>query len=354
MSSADVPLRALPRWCLTACRFCLRFVDHPRRGPYLAAATVPLLLLLWPWGVFVPAGGGRAASAGPLPAASASAAPSDEAPAQQVEPDHRQRLATLKGALPAADQVPLVTTYTVATGDTLTSVASRFGTDVASLEKTNGLTDYSVLKVGQTLTVLRRVGWLYTVASGDTVSSIATAAGVTAPDLVAANGLIGPNPVLQSGEQLVIPKDPTVVQPAAPAESGGAAGASSGLIWPVHGLITSPFGWRPDPWTDSGHFFHDGLDIAVPRWTHVAAACSGRVVLAGWDGGYGEAVEIACDDGLLTLYGHNTQVAVRYGERVNQGDLVSYSGMTGNATGPHVHFGVMRGGVWQNPLYYLP
>jgi murein DD-endopeptidase MepM/ murein hydrolase activator NlpD len=347
----------VPAWLRRVGQACLRL----RGRRVLAGAAVPfLLLLLWPgkggpWTL-----GPRHAAAAMHPAAAGDQggppAPS-ETPAAQLDPTQRQRLADqVGGARP--DRAPLVGTYTVQPGDTLSSIAAQFGTSVASLEKVNGLNDGSILHPGQQLTVLRTVGWLYTVKAGETLASIAAATGVPLANLAATNDLSQDNG-LQAGMQLVIPQEPSVPQPAASvafraSAAPVAAGSSWGLIWPVHGPVTSPFGFRPDPWTGEGSFFHDGIDIAVPAGTPVAAACSGRVILAGWDGGYGKAVEVACDNGLITMYAHNSVLEVGYGQRVAQGQTISLSGMTGNATGPHVHFGVMRGGAWQNPLRYLP
>lgn len=279
--------------------------------------------------------------------------PASDTPAAQLSPNARQRLSD-QTTPPAPDRAPLVTTYIVRSGDTLTGIASELGTDVASLEKINDLNNGSVLRPGQQLTALRMVGWLYQVKSGDTLSSIAAAAGVDESQLASVNDLPADAPELQSGEQLVIPKEPVVAQPVAAAATVAAPSSNGSLIWPVRGIITSPFGFRSDPWTNEGSFFHNGLDIAVPIGTPVAAACSGRVNIAGWDGGYGLAVQIACDNGLTTMYGHNSVIKSYVGERVQQGGLISYSGMTGNATGPHVHFGVERGSTWVNPLSYLP
>ncbi len=352
--SSNLPRGVAATWCHCVSRTWSRLRGNPRRRAYLAAAAVPLLLLLWPWGV--PARSGASTSArGPIPAALVSRSarlPSSitSSSAAGGTPGVHQRLTSLKGAPAAADRVPLVSAYTVQAGDTLVGIAARFGTDVASLEQINNLNASSILQIGQQLTVLDRVGWLYTVRPGDTASSIAASTGVSLSQLMSVNGLSGLDPILYPGERLVVPQEPTVAQPAG---TGGGFSAG-GLIWPVHGVITSPFGWRPTPWTGIGRQFHHGIDIGVPMHTPVVAACSGRVIVARWDGGYGEAVEIACDNGLITLYAHNSLLEVRYGEQVAQGNLLAYSGMTGNATGPHVHFGVMRAGVWQNPMNYLP
>jgi murein DD-endopeptidase MepM/ murein hydrolase activator NlpD len=122
---------------------------------------------------------------------------------------------------------------------------------------------------------------------------------------------------------------------------------SSGFIWPVSGPITSPFGMR---WGT----LHPGIDIGVPSGTPVHAAASGTVIWCGWMSGYGNLVMIDHHNGLVTLYGHNTSVAVSCNENVSQGQVVSYSGCTGFCTGPHVHFEVRVHGTPVDPLGYLP
>ncbi len=122
--------------------------------------------------------------------------------------------------------------------------------------------------------------------------------------------------------------------------------SAAGFIWPVHGVVTSGFGWR---WGR----LHEGVDIAVASGTPVVAAASGTVIIAGWLGGYGNLVVIDHGNGLATAYGHNTNVTVYVGQTVAQGQLISYSGNTGNSTGPHVHFEVRVNGVAVDPFGYL-
>jgi murein DD-endopeptidase MepM/ murein hydrolase activator NlpD len=122
--------------------------------------------------------------------------------------------------------------------------------------------------------------------------------------------------------------------------------SGGGLMWPVSGPVTSPFGWR---WGR----MHEGIDIAVPSGTPVHAAQSGRVIIAGWMGGYGNLVVIDHGGGLSTAYGHNSSFAVGAGSSVSQGQVVAYSGSTGNSTGPHVHFEVRVNGSPVDPLGYL-
>ena len=84
------------------------------------------------------------------------------------------------------------------------------------------------------------------------------------------------------------------------------------------------------------------------------AAGSGTVIWCGWMSGYGNLVMIDHHNGLVTLYGHNTSVAVSCNQQVSQGQVVSYSGCTGFCTGPHVHFEVRLHGSAVDPLGYLP
>jgi murein DD-endopeptidase MepM/ murein hydrolase activator NlpD len=98
---------------------------------------------------------------------------------------------------------------------------------------------------------------------------------------------------------------------------------------------------------------HEGIDLAVPTGTPVVAAAAGTVIVAGWLGGYGNLVVVDHGNGFSTAYGHNTSVAVGFGQSVAQGQLVAYSGNTGHSTGPHVHFEVRINGSPVDPLGYL-
>jgi murein DD-endopeptidase MepM/ murein hydrolase activator NlpD len=129
-----------------------------------------------------------------------------------------------------------------------------------------------------------------------------------------------------------------------PAPTGAASAA--GFVWPVHGILTSGFGWR---WGR----MHEGIDLAVASGTPVVAAAAGTVIVAGWMGGYGNLVVVDHGNGVSTAYGHNTSVTVGTGQSVAQGQLIAYSGNTGHSTGPHVHFEVRINGSPVDPLGYL-
>jgi murein DD-endopeptidase MepM/ murein hydrolase activator NlpD len=118
---------------------------------------------------------------------------------------------------------------------------------------------------------------------------------------------------------------------------------------PVHGRLTSGFGERFHPIL--GYMrFHKGADLAAPAGTPIVAAADGKVVGAGWHGGYGEQVQIAHAGGLETTYGHMSRIAARVGEIVRKGEVIGYVGSTGLSTGPHVHFEVTRNGRPINPM----
>lgn len=127
---------------------------------------------------------------------------------------------------------------------------------------------------------------------------------------------------------------------------------SGAFIWPVNGVITSPFGYRTHPIFGTT-IYHSGIDIGVDEGTPVHAADAGVVVEADWISGYGYAVVIDHGNGLSTLYGHNSSLAVSAGQSVSQGEVIAYAGSTGNSTGPHVHFEVRSNGDPVDPMAYL-
>jgi murein DD-endopeptidase MepM/ murein hydrolase activator NlpD len=128
---------------------------------------------------------------------------------------------------------------------------------------------------------------------------------------------------------------------------GGEEQAAMGL--PVHGRVSSPFGERFHPILGYVRM-HKGVDLAAVAGTPIVAAADGKVVEAGWHGGYGEQVQIAHASGLETSYGHMSRIAAHIGQVVRKGEVIGWVGSTGLSTGPHVHFEVTRNGRPVNPL----
>lgn len=120
-------------------------------------------------------------------------------------------------------------------------------------------------------------------------------------------------------------------------------------IWPLYGPIASSFGYRYLPWRG----FHTGTDISSWYGAPIRATADGVVIWSGWKGGYGKAVMIDHGYGIVTLYGHSSKLAVVVGQRVKKGQIISYVGATGLATGPHVHYEVRKSGYLTNPVGWL-
>jgi len=123
-------------------------------------------------------------------------------------------------------------------------------------------------------------------------------------------------------------------------------------IWPVRGVITAGFGQRMDPFTGEGAF-HTGVDIAAPVGTPIRAVADGILFHAGPDSSYGNEALIDHGYGLTTKYGHLSTLAVVVGQEVSRGQIIGTVGMTGRATGPHLHYEVLVGGTPVNPVTYL-
>ncbi len=136
-------------------------------------------------------------------------------------------------------------------------------------------------------------------------------------------------------------------------ENNNPSGTTPGvLLRPVPGRITSPFGPRIHPILGTSRL-HTGLDMAGARGTNIRAAAGGRVILAGWNGGYGYSVVIVHPGGMTTLYAHQKAVNVSVGQQVKAGDIIGFVGTSGLSTGPHLHFEVRINGTPVDPVPYF-
>jgi murein DD-endopeptidase MepM/ murein hydrolase activator NlpD len=139
-------------------------------------------------------------------------------------------------------------------------------------------------------------------------------------------------------------------------DSGALAGAATGTsdrIWPVEGRVSSGFGMRTHPLSGTRRL-HAGIDIAVATGTPIRAAAAGQVVVAGWQGGYGYAVDLRHAGGTVTRYAHQSRLLVRPGQQVSAGQIIGLVGSTGASTGPHLHFEVRTTGGPIDPRTWLP
>lgn len=124
------------------------------------------------------------------------------------------------------------------------------------------------------------------------------------------------------------------------------------MAYPSDAATSSPFGWRIHPILGYRRF-HAGLDFAASYGSTIRAADSGRVIFAGWYGGYGRAAIIDHGNGMTTLYGHTSELYVTEGQAVERGQAIGAVGSTGFSTGPHLHFEVRRNGTPVDPANYL-
>ncbi len=126
------------------------------------------------------------------------------------------------------------------------------------------------------------------------------------------------------------------------------------FTWPAPGVttITSPYGYRIHP-TTKQYKLHTGIDIACGMGHDIVAAADGVVVISGNHTAYGKYISINHGGGIVTLYGHNSQLLVSVGQSVKKGQLIAKAGSTGWSTGPHLHFEVIINGATVNPMNYF-
>ena len=263
---------------------------------------------------------------------------------------------------------PSFIVYTVQEGDTVGSVASRFGIASTSILWNNlDLENADSLSLGQQLRIPSNDGIVYEVRLGDILTDIAGYFGANVQDILnfTANNLKNVDDIVEN-QTVFIPNgtmpapaqpDPAVtevepatpdVEPADPPPATDRPSSSSGFIWPVTGPISSYF--------SSGHPLGIDIDQFRSPGAPVYAAASGTVTFAGGTSccSYGLYIVINHGNGLETAYAHLGSFEVSQGEYVEQGRVIGYVGLTGYTTGYHLHFEVHLNGQIVNPLNYLP
>lgn len=245
----------------------------------------------------------------------------------------------------SADRKPYIFDYTVVAGDTLWDIAERYGLNVNTLIGANPNISPSLLKVGQTIRILSVDGAVHEVTAGDTLSAIAAKYKIDVAEIIKANDITDPGS-LKVGQELILPgATPLIVRKVS--VGGKSVTVTGEYRWPIAGYISSKYGPR---WGS----FHHGIDIAAPYGRTIVAARAGKVIFAGWRGGYGNAVILSHGDGVTTLYGHASKLLVSYGQWVEAGQAIARVGSTGYSTGNHCHFEVRVNGQSVDPLSVLP
>lgn len=243
--------------------------------------------------------------------------------------------------------------YTVQKGDTISTIAEKFGISANTIRWENSLTNDNITD-GETLRILPVTGMAYKVQKGDTVYSIAKKLNSEPQKIVdfPFNDFANPETFsLVDGQILIVPDG---VKPSAQpfirrqyvVAQGPVSISSAGFTWPLRGVISQFAAW-----------YHMGIDITSPVGTPIVAAQNGRIVKAVsgvWDGGYGTNIEIDGGNGYRTLYAHLSGINVSLGQEVTAGKtVIGWVGLTGRTTGPHVHFEIRRNGSLVNPIGFL-
>ncbi len=264
-----------------------------------------------------------------------------------------------------------IITYNVQLGDTISTIARKFGIGVNTILWSNNLNAYSVIRPGDALSILPISGVLHAVTSGETLKAIAGKYDIAESKIMEYNKLADADQ-LRIGQQLIIPggrkdafaeqktkslsgiallkglvtDDKPVNAPHADkseAPDDAAPKIGNKMNWPTTGYrLTQYFSWR-----------HFAVDIADHIGTPIYAADAGVIETAGWGRGYGNQILINHGGGKKTRYAHLSKFYVKVGDQVDKGQTIGGMGSTGWSTGSHLHFEVIINGVKYNPLNYI-
>ena len=234
--------------------------------------------------------------------------------------------------------------YKVKRGDSVSKIAVDFNLSMDAIIASNGITNARSLREGEVLRIPNMDGIPYTVKSGDSLSQISQAMGVPLEAILDANDI----------QSDYINAGMTVFIPGARMNRDDLRLALGELfIYPVRGArLSSPFGWRNDPFTGVRRH-HAALDLSAPQGTPVWAAMEGKVASVSFDRTFGNYVILNHSGGYQTMYAHLHSVSVKAGDGVAQGGQIGTVGSTGYSTGPHLHFALFRNGRAVNPLDYM-
>lgn len=245
--------------------------------------------------------------------------------------------------------------YEVKEGETLSTIAEKFGVSTDTIRWENSLQSKDAIKIGQELRILPVTGISHKVKKGDTVYSIAKKYDIDPQGIVnyPFNSFVNDETFeLAIGQSLIVPDG---VMPAATpwapstriqqlTPDAGTVVASGSFAWPTQGTLTQYFAW-----------YHPAIDVANRAAPPILAADAGTVVVAGWPDnyGYGNRVVIDHGNGYKTLYAHMSRIYVVAGQTVSRGAQLGIMGSTGRSTGTHLHFEISKNGVKLNPLSIL-
>ncbi len=255
--------------------------------------------------------------------------------------------------------------HTVEKGENVRSIAQISGISADTIRWANNLEPGTSVQIGQKLLILPVDGVLHEVKRGQNLQTIAELYGINAETIAKQNKLKGG--YLLAGQSLIVPggkpivekKKSTSVAITLPAKSTSTPtkniAAPNYSIAPTYGILQMPCDCYYTQNFSSTHF---GIDLQHKGGSPIFAAEAGTVIRSekGWNGGYGNVIEIDHGNGLVTLYAHNKTLYVQKGDRVARGAPIAFMGNTGRVHGPtgiHLHFEVRVNGVKKSPNIYL-
>jgi murein DD-endopeptidase MepM/ murein hydrolase activator NlpD len=252
--------------------------------------------------------------------------------------------------LPAPENIPLAmnetfswSNYTVKKGDSVSRIAADNNLSLDAVISSNNLRNARLLREGEVLRIPNMDGIPYTVVKGDTYRKIADKMNVAVEAILDANDIQDDS--IKVGDILFLP--------GAKMRSDDLKMALGELfIYPVRGRLSSPFGWRKDPFTGQRRY-HSAVDLAANTGVPVKAAADGKVTTAAYSSMFGNYIIITHGGGFQSMYAHLNSTNVKQGARVNQGEKIGEVGSTGRSTGAHLHFAIYKNGRAVNPLEYI-
>ncbi|MDR2659490.1 MAG: M23 family metallopeptidase [Spirochaetaceae bacterium] len=233
--------------------------------------------------------------------------------------------------------------YTVKRGDSVSKIAADNSLSLDAIIASNNLYNARLLREGEVLRIPNMDGIPYTIVKGDTYQKIADKMNVALEAILDANDIQDDN--IKVGDILFLP--------GAKMRSDDLKMALGELFaYPVRGRLTSPFGWRKDPFTGQRRY-HSAIDIAANTGTPVKAAADGRVTSVAFSSMFGNYLIITHSGGFQSMYAHLNSTSVKEGDRVDQNSKIGEVGNTGRSTGSHLHFAIYKNGRAVNPLEYI-
>lgn len=229
--------------------------------------------------------------------------------------------------------------YYIKSGESIHSIARRFGMDEVTLVNINDISCASVVRAGLKIQIPNQDGILVNIKDKKELEEVAQKYNFEKEELCKINNLSNDNP---EAMKLFVPgvKFDSLTRSMLLGEY---------FRRPAYGRFTSMYGYRKDPWTGVSNFHH-GVDIANRNGGNIYSAAAGTVIYCGWSWVYGNMIRIKHPGGYVTLYGHLDKIQVKDGSWVNSGAVIGKMGNTGRSTGTHLHYEVRQWGKTVNPL----